>query len=73
MSMGLTNAPSSFQHIISNLFTGMQKFINMYINDIIIHNASTDEYLQCPSLVFECLKNILYISSYLSANFYKLK
>ena len=65
--MGLTNTPSILKHIISNLFAFMQWFLEVYIDDLIIYSASTEECLQYLSLKFERLKKYtLYVKLYKS-------
>ena len=63
MPMGLTNAPSSFQCIMSNMFIDIKKISKIYINDIIINSVSTDEHLQNLILYLNDSRNGLYMSS----------
>ncbi|GBC50770.1 uncharacterized protein LOC104715162 [Rhizophagus irregularis DAOM 181602=DAOM 197198] len=54
---GLKNAPAIFQRIINKIFKEyLDKFINVYIDDIIIYSKNWDEHLQHIKIVLEELK-----------------
>ena len=44
MSMGLTNAPSSFQRVMQKVFEGLN-FVKVYIHDLLLHHQSEQEHL----------------------------
>ena len=43
--MGLSNSPSTFQRVVTNLFADMRGFVKVYLDDVIIHSASEEEHL----------------------------
>ena len=57
MSFGLTNAPSTFQRLMSTVLHGLEwKICLIYIDDIIIFSSSFDEHLHRLRLVFDRLR-----------------
>ena len=57
MSFGLTNAPSTFQRLMSRVVHNLEwKICLIYIDDIIIFSSSFDEHLQRLRLVFDRLR-----------------
>ena len=55
MLIGLTNPLNSFQFVIYNLFTNIQKLVKVQ-TDTLIHSANTDKHLQYYSHVLKPLK-----------------
>ena len=69
MPIELTNAPSSFQCIIANLFSNLlRKLIKVIVDEIIIHSMSIEDYVQHLDIILACLKGY---SCYRSKSFYK--
>ena len=57
MSFGLTNAPSTFQRLMSRVVHGLEwKICLIYIDDIIVFSSSFDEHLNRLRLVFDRLR-----------------
>ena len=47
LPMGLTNAPSSFQHIMNNAFSDLTcTCVKVYLDDIIIHSKLVAEHMK---------------------------
>jgi hypothetical protein len=45
MSFGLTNASAHFMYLINSIFMPeLDKFVMVFINDILVYSKSTDEY-----------------------------
>lgn len=59
---GLTNAPSVFMSLMQGVFrTFLDKFVVVFLDDILVYSDSLEEHEQHLRLVFECLKrNKLY-------------
>ena len=58
LSMGLTNAPSTFVHVMNNVFSGLiGKSVLVYLDDILIFSKSQEEHLQHVKEVLEILRN----------------
>ena len=50
--MGLTNAPSSFQRIMTNVLSDLTRTcIKVYLDDIIIHSRTEEEHMEHLRLV----------------------
>jgi hypothetical protein len=63
MSFGFTNAPSTFQSLMNELFRDVtRKFVLVFFDDILIYNRTLDDHLEHLSIVFNILwANHLYI------------
>ena len=61
--MGLTNAPSSFQRIMTNVLSDLtHTCIKVYLDDIIIHSRTEEEHMEHLRLVLTRLREYrLYI------------
>ena len=46
MPFGLINAPSAFQRIMDETFTGMDEFCKKYIDDILIHSDNVQDHIK---------------------------
>lgn len=56
MPFGLCNAPATFQLVMQRILSGMDKFFNVYIDDIIlIFSRNAKEHQKHLELVFERL------------------
>jgi hypothetical protein len=62
MSFGLTNAPVYFMYLMNKVFTEyLDKFVMVFINDILIFSKMEEEHDKHPRLVLEKLRsNTLY-------------
>ena len=53
MPFGLTNAPATFQCLINTILKSfINKFLCVYIDDIIIYNDSIEEHVEHLNKVF---------------------
>ena len=61
--MGLTNAPSSFQRIMTNVLSDLTRTcVKVYLDDIIIHSSTEEEHIEHLRLVLTRLREYrLYI------------
>jgi hypothetical protein len=62
MSFGLTNAPAYFMYLMNNVFMEyLDKFVMMFINDILIYSRSEEEHEEHLCLALQKLQeNRLY-------------
>src|SRR5436190_8727028 len=57
MQFGLTNMPATFQTLMNQiLWPYIDKFILVYLDDIVIYSNSDEEHLEHLRLVFEALR-----------------
>jgi len=56
MPFGLSNAPSVFQHLMSEVRDGLDDFPCAYLDDILIYSSSLDEHLAHTQAVFDRLR-----------------
>jgi len=56
MPFGLCNAPSVFQHLMSEVLDGLDEFSCAYLDDILIYSSSLDEHLAHIQAVFDRLR-----------------
>ena len=56
MPFGLCNAPSVFQHLMSEVLDGLDDFSCAYFDDILIYSSSLDEHLAHIQAVFDRLR-----------------
>ena len=58
LSFGLTNAPSTFQATMNDIFRPyLNKFVVVYIDDILVFSKTHEEHLRHLRLVFQALKD----------------
>lgn len=55
MAFGLTNAPAVFQALINDVLRDMNKFMFVYLDDILIFSKSEEEHMQHVQLVLQQL------------------
>nr|AWK49042.1 ORF3 [Taro bacilliform CH virus] len=64
MPFGLKNAPAVFQRKMDNCFKGTEKFIAVYIDDILVFSENEKEHARHLEIMLEiCKKNGLILSS----------
>jgi hypothetical protein len=57
MSFGLTNAPAYFMYLMNKVFMEyLDKFVLVFINDILIYSRSEEEYEEHLHLVLQKLR-----------------
>ena len=58
MFFSLTNAPATFQSFVNNIFSKLinERFIVVYLNDILIYSKYLEEYKQLVQKVFTILQ-----------------
>jgi hypothetical protein len=58
MSFGLTNASAHFMYLINSIFMPeLDKFVMVFINDILVYSKSTDEYEEHLRVVLQRLRD----------------
>nr|WEX32083.1 polyprotein [Dioscorea bacilliform SN virus] len=63
MPFGLKNAPAVFQRKMDNVFRGTEKFIAVYIDDILVFSETEDEHVKHLRIMLHiCQKNGLVLS-----------
>jgi len=69
MPFGLSNAPSTFQALMSELFRSyLRKFVLIFFDDILIYSVNWQERLNHIRLVFQVLPTTSYMLNCLSAD-----
>jgi hypothetical protein len=58
MSFGLTNAPAYFMYLINKVFMEyLDKFVMVFIDDILVYSSSEEEHEEQLSLVLQKLRD----------------
>ena len=59
MPMGASNAPALFQRLMSHIFkTYQHRFLQIYLDDLVIYSSSFEEHLHHLELVFKRLREV---------------
>ena len=57
MSFGLTNAPAHFMYLMNSVFMSeLDKFVVVFIDDILIYFKNEEEYTEHLRIVLQCLR-----------------
>lgn len=58
LPMGLSNAPATFQHTMNSIFAehGLNKYVAVYLDDILIYSKTPEEHVQHLRTVLEVLR-----------------
>jgi hypothetical protein len=58
MSFGLTNAPAYFMYLVNSVFmTKLDKFVVVFIDDILIYSKNEEEYAEHLRIVLQRLRD----------------
>ena len=55
MPFGLISGPSTFQRLMDEILSGLHEFAVAYLDDILIHSQTWEQYLEHLNTVFEKL------------------
>ena len=53
MPFGLCNAPATFQRVMQRMFSGLDEFCNVYIDDIFVFSRNLGEHKKHLEIVFK--------------------
>jgi len=72
MPFGLTNAPATFQSMMNNLFQEyIDKFVSIYIDDILVFSKSKEEHLEHLKIVLDILRDAKLYGKMSKSEFFK--
>jgi hypothetical protein len=58
MSVGLTNAPAYFMYLMNSVFmTELDKFIVVFVDDILVYYKNKEEHAEHLRIVLQCLRD----------------
>jgi hypothetical protein len=58
MSFGLTNAPAYFMYLMNSVFmTELDKFVVVFIDDILVYSKNEEEHAEHLRIVLQCLRD----------------
>jgi hypothetical protein len=58
MSFDLTNAPAYFMYLMNSVFmTELDKFVVVFIDDILIYSKNEEEHAEHLRIVLQCLQD----------------
>jgi hypothetical protein len=58
MSFGLTNAPTHFMYLMNSVFMSeLDKFVVVFIDDILVYSKSTKDHEECLRVVLHRLRD----------------
>ena len=67
MPQGLSNAPATFNRLVTQLFRPHRGYAQTYFNDIFVHSRATDDvdnHIDHLRVVLECMRtNKLYVNA----------
>ena len=73
LSFGLTNAPSTFQQVMNDVFREyLGKFVLVYLDDILVYSKTEDEHKVHLRLVLQKLRQSKFFGKLSKCNFWKL-
>src|SRR3990170_1683893 len=74
MSFGLTNAPATFSHLMNYIFMEyIDKFIMVYLDDILVYSKNKEEHAKHLRLVLEKLREHQLYAKYSKCEFWLSK
>jgi DNA replication protein DnaC len=70
MSFGLTNAPAYFMYLMNSVFmTELDKFVVVFIDDILIYSKNEEEHAEHFRIVLQRLRDHKLYAKFLYVNF----
>lgn len=69
LPFGLTNAPATFQAVMNEMFLGMDEYVLVYLDDILVFSKTEEEHLQHVRKVFEVLRTHKFYAKRKKCNF----
>ena len=72
MPMGLTNAPSSFQRVMTCVFEGLP-FVKVYMDDLLVHSGNRKEHVTHLEAVFARLRYYQFYIKLRKCSFFQSK